>query len=206
MVSTRPLISKASSPCSNHLLTVPRSPITISTVPNPPITIGIVVTYMFHSFFNSLARSSYFSFFLHSFSFILWSAGTAKSTILQVIIIINIIIIICPLLLVMVFYWSLSDSKYPQISRTQHSILADLKNAVVWMVSIRRPISNFSSWRPFQAHHLQLASPILSCSTAFYLILWRGPSTSLLFFLWISLCDLLGRLNAQNGRLSVFVN
>ena len=39
---------------------------------------------MFYSFFNSLARSRYLSFFSHSFSFILWSAGTAKSTILQV--------------------------------------------------------------------------------------------------------------------------
>ena len=38
---------------------------------------------MFHSFFNSLARSRYLSFFAHSFRFILWSAGTAKSTILQ---------------------------------------------------------------------------------------------------------------------------
>ena len=35
-------------------------------------------------FFNSLARSRYLSFFSHSFSFILWSAGTAKSTILQI--------------------------------------------------------------------------------------------------------------------------
>ena len=35
-------------------------------------------------FFNSLARSRYLSFFSHSFSFILWSAGTAKSTIWQI--------------------------------------------------------------------------------------------------------------------------
>ena len=47
---------------------------------------------MFHSFFNSLARSRYLSFFLHSFSFILWSAGTAKSTILQVLFFLLIII------------------------------------------------------------------------------------------------------------------
>ena len=38
---------------------------------------------MFHSFFNTLARSKYLSFFSHSFSFILWSAWTVKSTILQ---------------------------------------------------------------------------------------------------------------------------
>ena len=72
-VSTRPPTSKSSCPFSNPLV----------TVPNAPITIGIIVTFMFHScFFNSLARSRYLSFFSHSFSFILWSAGTAKSTIL----------------------------------------------------------------------------------------------------------------------------
>ena len=74
MVSTCPPTSKSSSPFSNPLV----------IVPNAPITIGIIVTCMFHSFFNSLARSRYLSFFSHSFSFILWSAGTAKSTILQV--------------------------------------------------------------------------------------------------------------------------
>ena len=41
----------------------------------------MIVTCVFHSFFHSLARSRYLSFFSHSFSFILWSAGTAKSTI-----------------------------------------------------------------------------------------------------------------------------
>ena len=70
MVSTRPPTSKSSSPFSNPLV----------IVPNAPITIGIIVTFMFHSFFNSLARSRYLSFFSHSFSFILWSAGTAKAT------------------------------------------------------------------------------------------------------------------------------
>ena len=74
MVSTLLVISKSSSPFNNLLVTVPKA----------PITIGIIVTFMFHSFFNSLARSRYLSFFSHSFSFILWSAGTAKSTILQI--------------------------------------------------------------------------------------------------------------------------
>ena len=74
MVSTRPPTSKSTSSFSNPLV----------TVPNAPITVGIIVTSMFHSFFNSLARSRYLSFFSHSFSFILLSAGTAKSTILQV--------------------------------------------------------------------------------------------------------------------------
>ena len=74
MVSTRPPTSKSSRPFNNPLVTVPKA----------PITIGIIVTFMFHSFFNSLARSRYLSLFSYSFSFILWSAGTAKSTILQI--------------------------------------------------------------------------------------------------------------------------
>ena len=71
MVSPRPPISKSSSLCINPLVTVPRA----------PIITGITVTFMFHSFFISLARSKYSSLFSFSFNFTLWSAGTAKSTI-----------------------------------------------------------------------------------------------------------------------------
>ena len=74
MDSTYPAISKSSSPCTNPMVTALRA----------LITIGIIVTFMFYSFFNSLTRSRYLSLFLHSFNFTLWSAGTAKSTILQV--------------------------------------------------------------------------------------------------------------------------
>ena len=74
IVSTRPPISKSSRPFNNPLVIVPKA----------LITIGTIVTFMFHSFFNSLARSRYLSFFSLSFKFILWSAGTAKSTILQI--------------------------------------------------------------------------------------------------------------------------
>ena len=84
MVSTRPPTSKSSDSFNNSLV----------TAPNAPITIGIIVTFMFHSFFNSLARSRYLSFFSHSFSFILWSAGTAKSTILPVLFFFSSLIII----------------------------------------------------------------------------------------------------------------
>ena len=74
IVSTCPPISKSSRPFNNPLV----------IVPNAPITIGTIVTSMFHSFFNSQARSRYLSFFSLSFRFILWSAGIAKSTILQI--------------------------------------------------------------------------------------------------------------------------
>ena len=79
MISTRPPTSKSSSPFSNPLVTVRNAPI-------------IIVTCISQSFFNSLARSKYLSFFSHSFSFILWSAETAKSTILQVLFFLVIII------------------------------------------------------------------------------------------------------------------
>ena len=44
----------------------------------------------------------------------------------------------------MVFHWSLSDSKSPQVSRTLR-IQAVLNNAVVWIVSTHPPTSKSSS-------------------------------------------------------------
>ena len=70
-------------PFKNHLVIVPKA----------PITIGTIVTFMFHSFFNYLARSRYLSFFSLSFRFILWSSETAKSTILQILFFLLLIII-----------------------------------------------------------------------------------------------------------------
>ena len=74
MASTRPPTSKFSGSFHNPLVTGPKA----------LITIGINVTFMFLSFFHSLARSRYLSLFSHSFSLILWSAAIAKSTILQI--------------------------------------------------------------------------------------------------------------------------
>ena len=51
MVFTHPLIFTSSSPSIDPLVTVPRA----------PLTIGITVTFMFNSFFSSLARSTYLS-------------------------------------------------------------------------------------------------------------------------------------------------
>ena len=74
MVSTRSLISKFSSPFNNPSVTVPRA----------PITIVIMVTFMFHNFFISIARSMYLAFVSLYFNLIMWSAWTAKSKIQQV--------------------------------------------------------------------------------------------------------------------------
>ena len=53
MVSIHPLISKSPLPCTSPLMIVQRA----------SIIIGITVTFMFHSFFNCLARSWYLSLF-----------------------------------------------------------------------------------------------------------------------------------------------
>ena len=82
MVTARPPTTKSSSPFNNHIITVPKA----------TITIGIIVTFTFHSSFNSLARSRYLCFFSYFFSFILLSAVTENSTILQILLFLLIII------------------------------------------------------------------------------------------------------------------
>ena len=82
IVSTHLPTSKSSGPFNNPFLIVPKA----------SITIGTIITFMFHSFFNPLARSQYLSFFSHSFSFILWLAGTAKLSILKILFFLLIII------------------------------------------------------------------------------------------------------------------
>ena len=64
---------------------------------------------------------------------------------LLIIIIIVVIIILLLIPALMVLHWSLSESKSPPVTRTLLSILADLNNAVVWMISDCPLIFNSSS-------------------------------------------------------------
>ena len=80
MVSTRAPSSKSSRPFNNHLVTVPKA----------PVTIGIIVTFMFYTSFRIL-------------SILLWSSRTAKCTTLQV------LSFSCWLLLGLVVWPSLGD-------------------------------------------------------------------------------------------------
>ena len=59
MVSTRPVISKSFSSCTNPLVTIPRA----------PITIGITVTFMFHSFFQFTNKVEVLIFLFTFFQF-----------------------------------------------------------------------------------------------------------------------------------------
>ena len=100
IASTRLPTSKSSRPFNNPLV----------IVSNAPITIGTIITFMFHSFFNSLARSRYLSFFSLSFGFILWSAWTAKSIILQILFFfvdyfIYLFIIIIIIIIIIYYMW-----------------------------------------------------------------------------------------------------
>ena len=101
MVITRPVIFKSSYPCTNRLVIV-------SSV---PITIGIIVTFMFHSVFNSLSKVdvliSIFIFFqFHSVVRWDWKFHNSKSSpFCWLFSDINIIIII--LILLLLWWWSL---------------------------------------------------------------------------------------------------
>ena len=74
IIFIRPLIFNSSSPLTKPL------EIVLSAL----ITIGITVTFMFHSFYTFLIRFKYLSHCSFSFILILWSSGTAKPIIRQV--------------------------------------------------------------------------------------------------------------------------
>ena len=106
---TRLPTSKSSRPFNNPLVTAPKA----------PITIGIIVTFMFHSFFNPLARSRYLSLFSHYYYYYYYFFMSFSHQHQPV-----------------VFHCGLTNSKSPQVTRNLLSILVDLNNAVDWIVSI----------------------------------------------------------------------
>ena len=184
MVSPHPPTFKSSSPFNNPLVIVPKA----------PITIGTIITFMFHSFFNFLARSRYLSLLSHSFSFILWSAGTAKSTIFQILFFFSLLIIRSGLLAES--GWSVCKSKchcslFVSFSRTD----------------ARLCIYHLFVWSNFNFLHISqwITLPTPSCLAVYFfcanllhsLIMWLiisslwPHSLHLLFFLVLSILALI---------------
>ena len=94
----------------------------------------------------------------------------------------------------MVSHWCLSDSRSSQVSRTFLSILADLSNAVVWIVSTRLLISKSSS--PFINPSMTLPRTQITVGTTItfmlhsFSVLKQGLDTYLSFrFLSVLPCD-----------------
>ena len=78
----------------------------------------------------------------------------------------------------MVFHWSLSDSKSPQVSRTRLRILAVLSNAVVWIVFTRPPTSKSSG--PFNLLLLLLFIRVFHINVSRWSFTWVWVTASLL--------------------------
>ena len=151
----------------------------LGAVPCASIIIGTTVTFTFQNIFSSQVRFKYLAPFLFSLILTLRSSETAKFTIQQVFfsflllniirccLLVRIIIISCSQqLYLMVLCWSLKDSESPLVSRTLLIILGDFIYAVVQMISVRPPISNFSSpvWEiqdMLQVHQIQLVTFML---------------------------------------------
>ena len=113
----------------------------------------------------------------------------------------------------MVFHWSLSDSK-SQVSSTLLSILAVLNNVIVWMVSSRPPTSKSTS--PFSNPLVTVPkAPILIGimvsfmfhSLFVFSILLQGRGTYPSFhILAVLFCGQPGQQSRQSCKLSFFVD
>ena len=107
----------------------------------------------------------------------------------------------------MVYHWSLSDSKFPQVSMTLLSILADLINAVVWMVSTLSLIFKSSN---FCINPLVIVSreSVTICITVtfhcFFLGSLQGPVV-FSFFLFYSVVCRDGKVHNSAGSLFLWI-
>ena len=127
MVSTRPPTSKSSSPFCNPLV----------TVPNAPITIGIIVTLMFHSFFQFPSKVEVLILLFTFFQFYSVVSRDSKVDYFAS------SLFFSTLLAAGSLPWSSSDSKSPQLFRPILSISAKLNNVVIWTISVLLLDPNF---------------------------------------------------------------
>ena len=121
-----------------------------------PIIISITLTFMFHSFFNSLSR--YLSVFSFSFNFTQWSARTAKFPIWQVLFF---VLIITRSGRLAENRWSVCMSKSQRslcdsFSRTDSGLY--IYHLVIWPIIIIIIIIIIYSLRVFHLHSPRLFS------------------------------------------------
>ena len=100
----------------------------------------------------------------------------------------------------MVFHWSLNYSKFPPVSRTLLSILADLNNAVVWVVSIRPP--NYELLWTIPSKIITIGTFVTFMIHSFLCSLCTCHSFC---FLWFSCSSPFGLQSSLYGRFSFFV-
>ena len=95
------------------------------------------------------------------------------------------------------FYWRLRDNKFPRVTRTLLSILADLSHVVVWMVLII-PLIYTSTSLFFRFLRTILSAPnTLTLTFQFFSFLWQDPSICLFVFAFFYFHSLV----CQNGKI-----
>ena len=106
----------------------------------------------------------------------------------------------------MVSHWCLRDNKSPKVSQTLLSILVNLGNAIVWMVSTHPLISMTSSSCTDPLVTVPRAPITTGITTTFmFQSFFQSPDTYLSFsFLSILLCALLGLQSSQFGKFVFF--
>ena len=108
----------------------------------------------------------------------------------------------------LVFHKSLSDHKFPRVSWTLLSFLADLKDAIVWRVSILRLISSSTILSSKLLETVQRAPTIIGIAITLmfhsFLVLRQRPSICRVdFFLSFILTQLFAR-TAKSSRWQIF--
>ena len=187
IVSICPPISNSYNPRSKSL----------GTIPSAPTTTGITVTFMFHNFHSFLARSSYLSLFSLSLIFSLWSVGTAKSIIRQVLF--NYYYYYyyftpSEFFYTSVSWWSFTGVRVtanllrsPGLFSVFYSIIAILMVTILHLISNSFRVFFTKPLGLFQAIQLQVVSSSPSCSIDFFLFSVPSIFRSFLF-LAFSLC------------------
>ena len=126
--------------------------------------------------------------------FIIFFLLSGKVHVFLLLLLLLLLIIIIIIIIIISLLVCFSHPDWPQVSSGLQESSHYSSNGVVWIVSIRSPMSNFSSpfsklLGPFLEHQWQLVSLSPSYSAAFS-ILWQGLNTFFfLRFLSFSLCD-----------------